>query len=157
MSMRLFFLSLFLGLALSSGSQAQSWQKDGLQIDGPVLVQPMPGKKMTAAYMQITNIGKTDRRLVQLQADFAKKTEIHTVVMQDGVMKMRPLPKGLAVPAGTQIELAPGGFHIMLTGLAHALEAGTKARIALRFADGTEAVLPFRIISRDELMKQQKR
>lgn len=156
MSVRLFILSFFLSASLSSSALAELWQKDNLQIDGRVLVQPMPGKKMTAAYMRIANAGTTDRQLVSVRADFAKKTEIHTVGLQDGVMKMRPLEGGLALPAGAEITLAPGGFHIMLIGLNRALEAGAEASLALRFADGTEAMLPFRIISRAELLKQDK-
>jgi len=153
MFVRLFFLSLLLFSALSSGLVADVWQKEGLQIDRRVLVQPMPGKKMTAAYLRIVNAGKTDRQLVSIGADFAKKIEIHTVAMQDGVMKMRPLPAGLVVPAGEQVELAPGGLHIMLMGLNQPLEPGSEVRIRLRFADSSEAILPFRIVSRAELMK----
>lgn len=157
MSVRLFFLSVFLSATLSSGLLAEVWKKDGLLITDMLLVQPMPGQKMTAGYMRIVNTGPADRQLVAARADFAKKAEIHTVAMQDGVMKMRPLKDGLAVPAGAEILLAPGGFHLMLIGLNRQLETGGQVRIELEFADGMKAMPTFQIVSRAELMKQVAR
>src|SRR3546814_16001747 len=44
--------------------------------------------------------------------------------MKDGVMSMRPLPDGLAVPAGGEVTFAPVGYHLMFIGLKRPLTKG---------------------------------
>jgi Copper chaperone PCu(A)C len=34
--------------------------------------------------------------------------------MNNGVMTMRPLDKGLAIEPGKTVKLAPGGYHLMM-------------------------------------------
>jgi hypothetical protein len=48
-------------------------------------------------------------------------------------MKMR-LASGIDVPAGATVKLAPGGYHIMLMGLKHALVVGETIQLTLTFA-----------------------
>ncbi|MEG8019573.1 copper chaperone PCu(A)C [Sphingomonas sp. LR55] len=56
--------------------------------------------------------------------------------MDGGVMRMRQLVDGLAVPAGGTATLAPSGNHIMLIGLKSPLKAGERVPATLRFARG---------------------
>jgi len=48
------------------------------------------------------------------------------------VMRMRPVAK-LALPAGGVLAMKPGGYHIMLLNLKHALQAGEKVSVTLTF------------------------
>ncbi len=52
------------------------------------------------------------------------------MTMTDGVMRMREVTGGLAIPAGGSVELKPGGLHIMFVDLKAGLKAGdtVKAR-----------------------------
>jgi copper(I)-binding protein len=43
--------------------------------------------------------------------------------MENGIMKMRPVPE-LSLAAGKPVDLKPGGFHIMLTGLKQQIREG---------------------------------
>jgi len=52
-----------------------------------------------------------------------------------GAMTMREVD-GVDVPAGGTVELAPGGFHVMLLDLVAPLEAGDSFPIELTFASG---------------------
>jgi copper(I)-binding protein len=54
--------------------------------------------------------------LISVKTPLAVFSEIHSSEMKDGVMEMRAVPS-LALPAGRKVELKPGGFHVMLTGL----------------------------------------
>lgn len=51
---------------------------------------------------------------------------------------MRPLQSGLAIPAGSSVELKPGGTHIMLMGLEAPLPEGDSLRLTLRFEKSGE-------------------
>ncbi len=54
------------------------------------------------------------------------------MAMQNDVMKMRQVP-AIDLPAGTPVDLKPGGYHIMLMGLTHQLNAGDKIPVTLIF------------------------
>ena len=88
------------------------------------------GRTASAAYLTIANSGGADRLLSV--ASPAGEASLHSTSMDDGVMRMRPLD-GLEIPADSTVELAPGGTHIMLTGLAHPLSEGSALPLDLTF------------------------
>ena len=95
-----------------------------------------PGMTATGGYLTIHNHDDEADRLVAVAADFAARAEIHTMVHENGVMKMRQLPDGIEIPAGGMVRLAPGGMHLMMMGLKQTLEAGQVLEIQLTFASG---------------------
>ncbi len=46
------------------------------------------------------------------------------MAMNNGVMTMRPLDKGLLIDPGKTVKLAPGGSHLMLFDLKKPAQAG---------------------------------
>jgi len=84
-------------------------------------------------FMTIVNGGSQDDRLVAISSEAATSVEIHQMSMADGQMQMRALGDGLAIPAGKTVELAPGGYHLMLIGLSQALIAGQTVKLELQF------------------------
>ena len=90
-----------------------------------------PGKAENgAAYLTI--VSPTADRLVSVSSPAAKKAGLHTMTMDGGVMKMRPLV-GVDVPANEPVTLKPGGMHIMLQGLNEPLQAGKSFLLTLTF------------------------
>jgi hypothetical protein len=85
-----------------------------------------------AAYMIIRNIGNQPDRLVSAAGDVAAAIELHTVENNNGVMAMRPVDS-IDVPAGGQVELKPGGYHVMLVGLNQPLAPGDRFALTLQF------------------------
>lgn len=53
--------------------------------------------------------------------------------MKDGVMMMRPLADGIEIKAGETVELAPGGFHLMLIDLKQPMTEGERVPLTLTF------------------------
>ena len=91
------------------------------------------GATAGAAYLSITNTGSAPDRLIGGSSPVASAVELHEMNMDGGVMRMRPVTGGLAIPAGRTIALKPGGYHIMLIGLKAPLTAGTMVPLTLRF------------------------
>ena len=56
-------------------------------------------------------------------------------------MRMRAVDGGLVIAAGDSVTLAPGGLHIMLTGLTTDLAPGTQHEIILVFEKAGEIKL----------------
>jgi periplasmic copper chaperone A len=95
-----------------------------------------PGKAENgAAYLTIETLAPD--KLVAVSSPAAKKTTLHTMTMDGGVMKMRPLD-GLDVPANQPVTLKPGSIHIMLQGLSEPLQAGKSFPLTLTFEKAGE-------------------
>lgn len=92
-------------------------------------------------FMTIANAGKTPVTLKRVESPAAAKVELHQSAMAGGVMTMRRQDHGIAVPAGGQIALAPGGYHVMLLGLKQAQTVGQKVPVTLIFSDGRKLAL----------------
>ena len=93
--------------------------------------------KSAAAFMTIENAGAKERRLVGVRADISRKASLHTMTMQDGVARMRPVDE-IAIPAGGAVELKRGGEHVMFMGLKAPLKDGDAIPMTLIFANGEE-------------------
>ena len=91
-----------------------------------------PGQTVGAAYM--TFISAQDSTFVKAETTIASSVEIHSMKMNDGVMKMRMLNE-LPLSAGKPEKLAPGGFHLMLFDLKKQLVAGENIDLTLTFKD----------------------
>jgi periplasmic copper chaperone A len=81
----------------------------------------------------VTLQAATDDRLVSVATPAAARGEIHTMSMDDGVMRMRQLPDGLALPAGESVALKPGAEHLMLMGPTGAFDEGGEVSLTLTF------------------------
>jgi periplasmic copper chaperone A len=93
-----------------------------------------PRAQVGAGFLIIRNTGAGPDRLLSANSPRAAKVEIHTMSMKGGVMRMRPLPGGLDIPARSVATLAPGGNHLMLIGLKAPLKQGERVPATLRFA-----------------------
>ena len=98
-----------------------------------------PVAKSGAAFMVIHNSGDADDRLVAVRSDAAAKTELHTHMdMGEGVMQMREVEEGFAIPAGGMHALQRGGDHVMLMGLTEPMEQGDVITMTLVFETAGE-------------------
>ncbi len=129
MKYALTLVSLLLATPLSAGD---------ILIEDAYARSSRPGAPTGAAFMVIRNTGSADDRLIGAESGAAKLVELHTHIEEDGVMKMRPVEEGFAVPAGETHELARGGDHVMLMGLVTPLEDGGSVEIKLIFETAGE-------------------
>jgi hypothetical protein len=93
----------------------------------------LKGAPTAAAYFTLVNRGTEPDRLVGLSSPDAARTELHRETIENGIMRMRPLP-GLDLPPGQPVSLVPGHAHIMLIGLKQPLQAGDRFTLTLTFA-----------------------
>jgi periplasmic copper chaperone A len=91
------------------------------------------GAKVAGGYLTIENKGSAPDRLIGGSAAVAGKFEVHEMKMDEGVMTMRPLDKGLEIAPGKSVKLAPGGYHLMLMDLKQPLKQGEQVAVTLQF------------------------
>ncbi|MCK6404968.1 MAG: copper chaperone PCu(A)C [Rhodocyclaceae bacterium] len=100
-----------------------------LEVKTPWVRGTVAGQKATGAFMELASPAGTV--IVGAASPAAGVTEIHEMKMDDGVMKMRAIPR-LDVPAGKPVSLVPGGYHVMLMDLKQPLKKGDIVPITLQ-------------------------
>ncbi|MCG8509477.1 MAG: copper chaperone PCu(A)C [Rhodospirillales bacterium] len=88
--------------------------------------------KAGAAFLELSTHGAEMDRLVAAASPVSKKTELHTHLMEKGVMKMRQV-EAIEIHPGTPTVLKPGGLHVMFMGLHAPLKEGQEIPITLTF------------------------
>lgn len=112
---------------------AHDFKSGAITIDHPTVSPAPAGRPVTAGYMTVLNAGPADR-LLAAASPLAQTIELHTHSKgSDGMMRMRRVKDGVAVPKG-KVVFAPGGLHLMIFGLKAPLADGDTVPITLTFA-----------------------
>jgi len=101
-----------------------------VSVADPWVRATVPQQHASGAFMTLT--AAAGARLVEARSPVAGVVEIHEMAMDGNVMRMRAIP-GLDLPAGRQVALKPGGYHVMLMALKQTLNAGDTVPITLVF------------------------
>lgn len=114
-----------------------------LEVSDAWVRETPPKRTVAAGYLVLSNAGDRAATLIGAESAVAR-IELHTMLREDGMMRMRPLAQ-LVIPAGERAALAPGGDHLMLFDV-DATRAGTVIEIELLFEDGARlpVALPVR-------------
>jgi copper(I)-binding protein len=118
---------------LANGASAHEYKVGSLDIKHPWSRATPKGATVAAGYLAIVNNGTTADRLVSVSSPAAGKSEIHEMSMDNGVMKMRPLPNGVEIKPGATVELKPSSDHVMFVGVKQPFEKGARVKGTLTF------------------------
>ena len=114
-------------LAIAAAAHAQ------VTVSDPWVRATVPQQKATGLFMQID--AAQDVKLITGQSPVAGVVEVHEMVMDGDVMKMRELKGGLEIAKGRTMSLKPGGYHVMLMDLKQQLKGGDTVPVTLTFED----------------------
>ncbi|WP_020174720.1 copper chaperone PCu(A)C [Methyloferula stellata] len=134
-------------LALPAPADAQATSAGSITIAQPWARATPPGAKIGGGYFTLINNGDQTDRLVSLSTGISDRAEVHEMSMKDGIMSMRELADGLAVPAHGSVELKPGSFHVMFVGLKQPLKQGEHFPATLTFEKAGPVTVEFAIKS----------
>lgn len=87
------------------------------------------GQSATGAFMELT--ASENAVLIGVSSPVAAVAELHEMSMDNGIMKMRSLPR-LDLPAGKTVVLKPGSYHLMLMDLKQPLKKGEMVPLTLK-------------------------
>ena len=111
-----------------------------LEIDTPWARASVGTARPGVAYVTIRNTGSEPDELVGIETPVAAHPEVHEMVKDGDVMKMRPAAP-IEIPPGGEVRLEPGGLHIMLMQLQEPLEEGGSIPLTLIFAEAGEVTV----------------
>jgi copper(I)-binding protein len=120
-------IAIWSGAALADGA---------ITIGDPYVRLVPPTAENSGIFMVIRNQGDKDVKLIRAESPAAKSVELHTVIEEGGMKKMRPVPN-IAIKAKGETALKPGDYHVMLIGLNKPLQEGEEVPVTLKFDDGS--------------------
>jgi len=119
-------------MALAAPAGAHEFKLGNLTIDHPWARASIGQAKVGAAYFALINHGEEPDRLIGVETPVAERPALHTHLMEEGVMKMRPV-EAIEIDPGAPTLLQPGGLHVMLMGLKAPLVEGESFPLVLTF------------------------
>lgn len=129
----------------SAAVSAEDYKLGALEIDQPYARATPPNAPVSGGYLTIRNTGAEADRLIGGEATFADRVEIHEMKMDGEVMKMRQLADGLEIPAGGEVVLMPGGYHVMFIGIDSQFKDGETRKVTLTFEKAGTIELDFQV------------
>lgn len=97
-----------------------------------------PAGRTTAVYMNLQ--GGPDR-LISVASDAAGQAELRETIVEGGAISTRGVG-GVLVNPGQATRLAPGGLHILLSGLKRPLKDGDTVTLTLTFERAGKVTAP---------------
>lgn len=113
---------------------------DGITIENATARPTFVPNGVSAAYFVIRNSSAAPDRLIAAKSPIANITEVHTIIREGEVMKMRAAGP-VEIKAGETLAFAPGGLHVMLVGVKDKLEDGARVPITLVFEKAGERTI----------------
>jgi protein SCO1/2 len=114
-------------------------------VSEPFVLEPAPGAESAAAYMRIENAGEEADRLVAATAEMAAEAAIEEATDTRGMTEVRRLEDGLDVPPGRILQLRPGSYRLLFSGLTRELEEGERFKGTLLFEKAGAVAVTFEV------------
>ena len=127
-------------------ASAADYSAGDVQIVGPWARATPRGANVAAAYFKITNKGTVPDRLIGGSTKVASRFEVHRMVIESGVAKMRPVEGGLEIKPRETVELMPGSLHVMLFGLTQGIQPGQRVSGTLVFEHAGKVEIEFEVV-----------
>lgn len=132
--------------AMTMASQAHEFKVGEIEIDHPWSRATPEGARVAAGYMVLKNNGAEADRLVSITSEISGRAEIHEMsINEQGVMTMRPLADGIEIPAGGEVALEPGSYHIMFMDIQNGLKEGDRFSGKLTFETAGEIEVEYAV------------
>ena len=135
-----YLAGLLVFLLATTVTFAQHYETGQIHILSPWARALPPTSPNGAVYLTLTNHGAHPDTLLGASADIAEHVEVHSHILEDGMMKMRRV-ESVDLPPHKEVLFAPRGHHIMLIGLKQPLAVGDQFSLLLTFEQTEQALV----------------
>jgi len=130
----LIIFTLALLFAMTHELWAHEFKAGDIEILNPWSRATPDGAAVAAGFFTLKNSGSSADRLVSATGEIADVTQVHEMAVDaQGVMTMKQIKDGLEIPAGGEVALKPGSFHIMFMKLKRPIKEGETFKGTLTF------------------------
>ena len=89
------------------------FEKNNVIIKQPIIKVNKNSTKVGAGYFKIFNNSQKSISLLGIESKISDKQEVHEVIEDNNVFKMRPITKGLLIEPRTSIEFKPQSYQMI--------------------------------------------
>jgi hypothetical protein len=140
-----FIAAAVLAVLMAMPAQAEDVSAGAMKITGAWARATPKGASVGGGYLTITNTGTTPDKLYGGASDASSRVEIHTMSMDNGVMRMRKADNGVEIQPGQSITFSPSGYHLMFIGLKTPFDEGKHIMATLQFEKAGKANVDFAV------------
>ncbi|WP_310531650.1 copper chaperone PCu(A)C [Novosphingobium sp.] len=119
---------------------------EGLQVTDPRLVLPIVKDSPGAVYFTLVNSSAKPRKILSIEVAGGDMAMIHDTVDKGGHSSMT-MAHDVVVAAGSSMAFAPGGRHVMVTGLKPGLKPGVDSELKINFDTGDALVTNLPVVA----------
>ena len=144
--MKKILLFIYLFFILNFLSFAHDYSKDNIDVDHPIIKVVKSDSKVGAGYMKITNKSYKEIKLFSIEANIAKTQEIHEVILENDIYKMRPINTEILIKPKEILEFKPKSYHFMFSNFNRKLEDNEMLEAKLIFDNGLVIPIKFKVV-----------
>lgn len=131
-------------LALGMAAIAAAPVPAGVRVEH-AWIRWLPAQLPSAGYAVIVNDSAVDVRLTGARSADYGMVMLHRSMLANSDSRMEAVDE-LDIPAHGRVQLAPGGYHLMLSKPGRAIKPGDKVAMSLAFAGGETLQVDFSVL-----------
>ena len=151
------FLYLFTFILLSSQSFSETITFKGLILSDFWIKKVIANNNITAGYIKIENKNENNERLISVESNFSKRTELHYMNIKNDIMIMKHLEDGVLIKSKSKINLKPRSFHIMFIDLTKSFNKTSYQKVKFNFENAGSIIINMPIINKAKISKNKKK
>jgi copper(I)-binding protein len=134
-------------LAIGLSTYAHENVKPSIKVSDAYIRLLPPSSPNTGGFVNLTNTSKKDIKLIKASSGLSKKLELHTLIKDGDIMKMREVDS-ILIKANSSTMLKPGGLHLMFMGLKDTLVLNKEISVTLYFSDSSHLDVKFKTLDK---------
>ena len=154
-SLNILFLFIFILSTSQSFSETISFK--GLVLSNFWIKNVIANSKTTSGYIKIENKNEKNERLISVESNFSKRTELHYMNIKNDIMIMKHLEDGVLIKSKSQIYLKPTSFHIMFIDLTKSFNKTSNQKVKFNFENAGSIIINMPIINKAKISKDKKK
>ena len=151
------FLFLLILIFSSSESISDTITFKGLILSNFWIKNVIANSKTTSGYIKIENKNEKNERLISVESNFSKRTELHYMNIKNDIMIMKHLEDGVLIKSKSQINLKPRSFHIMFIDLTKSFNRTNNQKVKFNFENAGSIIINMPIINKAKISKDKKK
>ena len=151
------FFYLFTFILLSSQSFSETITFKGLVLSDFWIKKVIANNNITAGYIKIENKNEKNERLISVESNFSKRTELHYMNIKNDIMIMNHLEDGVLIKSKSKINLKPRSFHIMFIDLTKSFNKTSYQKVKFNFENAGSIIINMPIINTVKISKDKKK
>ena len=151
------FLFLLILIFSSSESISDTITFKGLILSNFWIKNVIANSKTTSGYIKIENKNEKNERLISVESNFSKRTELHYMNIKNDIMIMKHLEDGVLIKSKSQINLKPRNFHIMFIDLTKSFNKTSNQKVKFNFENAGSIIINMPIIDKAKISRDKKK